>query len=110
MFLDSSTIIAQKKPIADDVYSLLKGHSAEWDSIGREFKVSMDYREELRTNISLDNSGRLERVLYTWLKKETSVCTWEHFIEIVRDELQMREVVEETEKYLRSSKAVKYSK
>ena len=111
MFLDSSTIIAQKKPIVDDVYSLLKGHSAEWDSIGREFKVSLNYRKGLRTDKSfIDDCGRLEEVLYTWLEKETSICTWEHFIKILRDELNMKAVVRETEKFLRSSEAVKYSK
>ena len=105
------TIIAQKKPKIKDVYKLLKGHSTKWDSIGREFLVSVNDRKGLRTDKSFDNNGRLEEVLYTWLEEETSACTWEHFIKILRDELNMKAVVRETEKFLRSSEAVtEYSK
>ena len=88
-----------------DVYRLLKQSDSEWDGIGRELKVPFGDREGLRTDISLYNSGRLERVLHIWLEQETSVCTWKHFIEVLCDELSLKGAAKETRKFIRSSEA-----
>ena len=75
---------------------LIKNQSSEWDSIGRVFGVSLNYRKELRKYISLDDCGRLEWVLRKWLETSTN-CTWEDFIQLLRDKLQMNEIARTTE-------------
>ncbi len=97
--------IAQKKPMLKDVHELLKISDSKWNDIGREFNVPFGDREGLRTDISLYNSDRLERVLYIWLEQETSICTWEHFIKVLRDELSLKGAVRETQKFIQSSEA-----
>ena len=87
--------IQERKPLLHEIFKLLKDQSSEWDSIGRAFGVSLNYRKELRKDISLDECGRLECVLHKWL--ETSNCTWGHFIQLLRGELQMNEIARTTE-------------
>ena len=87
-----------KKPLLKDVQKLLKEKSASWDEIGSELDVPLNTREELRKDLSLNNGGRLERVLNCWLQREET-CTWKKFREHLL-ELGLRDIVEKVDSFL----------
>ncbi len=92
---------SSKRPELNNVYTLLKGKCADWDTIGRALGVSLDKRKSLEKNGSYDNSRRLEEVLYIWLEtSEQSNVTWEEFIRILKDELGYNDIVKKTEQFL----------
>ena len=88
------------KPSLKDAFNILKSRSAQWDDIGRQLDVPLNFRDELHTNSSLSSEQRLERVINHWLEKgcQNSV-TWAGFIENL-EELNYTALAEKVMKFL----------
>ncbi len=101
IFITTGELQSSKRLELNNVYTLLKGKHADWNTIGRALGVSLDKRKSLEQNGSYD-SRRLEEVLYIWLEtSEQSKVTWEEFIRVMKDE-EYNDVVNKTEELLRS--------
>ena len=72
-------------PTAFDLFKILEEKSANWDGIGRELGVSLNYRQQLRRNIALDDSGKLESVLDKWVESTSPPVTWKIFKEKLKN-------------------------
>ena len=80
LFLDDPPIL-KKSPYNSDVMYFIKCHSARWDEFGSELRVPCDTRESLRRDVTLDDKGRLERVLMKWIQSQCSPVTWQNVID-----------------------------
>ena len=96
-----SSSILQKKPLLKDAFSLLQEKSSKWDDIGRAFNVSLNDREELRTDTLLSNNARLERVLNVWLETSCHTpITWLEFRNILSDTLGFKDTARQVQTFL----------
>ncbi len=68
----------------NEIFKLLKGKSSEWDSIGRAFGVSLNYRKELRKDISLDDC---ERLIGVRTERMVGDFNWKLYVVIIIIEL-----------------------
>lgn len=101
--------ILKKSPEVDDVYELLKHKSSRWSDIGREFRVSEDFREELRSLIYLTNRDKLERVIRKWVESESIDVTWNALIAVLT-EVQLIDIVRKVRGFLLAPDTIeKYS-
>ena len=67
-------------PNSSDLFDLIKCHSSKWDEFARELRVPNDKRQSLRQDISLEDEGRLERVVMKWIESRCSPVTWQNVI------------------------------
>ena len=51
--------------------------SASWDELGAVLKVDSNERDKLKKDSTLNDDGRLEKVLVIWIRSEPSCVTWE---------------------------------
>ena len=79
IFLDYAPIL-KKTPDSSEVFDLIKCHSDKWDEFARELRVPFNSRQSLRHNISLEDEGRLERVVMKWIELQCSPVTWHNII------------------------------
>ncbi len=101
VFIILDQLILSQVPHAIDVFNLLKVKAVQWNDIGREFKVSFGYCEELRMEgIMSTAENKLERVLYRWVQSECSDVTWNKVIEVLKI-LQFNDLIEPTKDVLR---------
>ena len=63
------------------VQMFIKCHSARWDEFGSELRVPYDTRESLRRDLTLDDRGRLERVVMKWIQSPCFPVTWQNVID-----------------------------
>ena len=97
------------KPSLKDAFNILKSQSAQWDYIGRQLDVPLNFRDELHTNSSLSSEQRLERVINHWLEKDCqNSVTWAGFIENL-EELNYTALAEKVMKFLQKKLKVKSS-
>ena len=80
LFLDDPPIL-KKSPNSSDVMYFIKCHSARWDEFGSELRVPYDTRESLRRDVTLDDRGRLERVVMKWIQSQCSPVVWQNVID-----------------------------
>ena len=79
--------LLKKQPDHEHVISLLEDYMAEWDKLGRAFGLSFPQRDNIRYDGTRPkNLDKLNAVVNTWIKEQTSVVTWEHFIEAMQGE------------------------
>ena len=60
-----------------EVFDIFKHSSADWDSFGRQLKVSFNYRRELSmkpTGVSADS--KLDLVIQKWVESQCSPVNW----------------------------------
>ncbi len=70
-------VILSLAPFAKKVYDIFKHNSADWDSFGRELKVSINYQRELSmipTGVSADY--KLYLVIHKWVESKCSPVNW----------------------------------
>ena len=79
LFLDDTPIL-KKFPDNSSVLYFIKCHSARWDEFASELQVTFDKRESLRHDINLDDRGRLERVVISWIESQHSPVTWQKIL------------------------------
>ena len=79
-FLDDTPIL-KKSPNSSEVFDLIKCHSARWDEFASELRVPCNTRDSLGRNISLEDGGRLDRVVEKWVESQCSPVTWENVID-----------------------------
>ena len=72
--------VMKMSPNSSDVLDFIKCHSARWDEFASELKVPNDTRESLRHNVTLEDRGRLDRVVMKWIQSQCSPVTWENII------------------------------
>ena len=88
-----------QKPEVHHVYRQLKKKSISWNEFGRELGVSVEFRDELRKNISLSNDDRLEKVLCKWSESECSEVSWDRIIKVLK-ELDYNSMAKDVKDYL----------
>ena len=65
------------------MFPLIKPLSASWDEIGSALNVSLNFRKNLRSDVGMNNDGRLEEVLNNWISAQTSTVTWEKILGVL---------------------------
>ena len=89
-----------RKHLVNDVHRQLICISVDWDDVGRELGVELNYRDELRRDIGLKNPSRLEFVLHEWSQSsKSSVVNWDTIIEVLKS-LRQRQVLRSVKHYL----------
>ena len=58
--------------------------SSEWDSVGMELNIPMNYRDTLHKDIGLSDNQKLERILNKWSQSETKAVTWRIMLETLQ--------------------------
>ena len=104
IFSDNIQIV-KKSPDCTDVFHLIKCHSAKWDGFARELHVDYNTRESLKHDISLEDDGRLERVLKRWIESQCSLVTWEKILDVLIS-IDLKTTAGEVQKYLNYQEAV----
>ena len=86
------------RPLASEVFKLLKKKSSGWNAIGRELNVSKNYRDGL-VRETTTNEDKLECIVEKWLESERSVVSWEHLVEVLREGLEWKDTAREVEEF-----------
>ncbi len=89
------------------MYKLLEGTSGDWDKIARHLKVCFKFQEELRKNVGVDDSWRLDAVLNKWDNSECSEVTWDTVIDVLKRAGHNKTAREVEEYLLNDTKAIK---
>lgn len=67
------------------IFDSLKQKSVDWEKIGRECDVDLNYRETLRLDISITSAeSKLERVIAKWCEQTKTPITWDSFTAVLR--------------------------
>ena len=62
---------------ANQIFDIFKDKSAQWDSVGRELNVSINYRQELlMMPIGVSADSKLDLVIQKWVESECSPVNW----------------------------------
>lgn len=78
---------------------MLREKHGKWNEIGNELGVALNYREELKKDISRSESDKLEKVIYKWVETQSTEVTWRNLVDILK-RLQLNDVAEEITKHL----------
>ena len=81
-FLEDTQIL-KKSPNSAEVFDLIKCHSSRWEEFASGLRVSLNTRESFRHDITLEDGGRLERVVVKWIESQCSPVTWENIVHIL---------------------------
>ena len=92
-----------------DVYDLTVSQSSRWNDLGRELKLSLDFRNQLRNDIRLYDKDRLEMVLQKWIESSPVPVTWSTLIEAL-EAIELKIVANKVKEFLKNSKAKKLYK
>ena len=89
------------RPQLKQMFRLLREKSANWNEIGLEFNVGLNFRKTLKHDPSVSDHARLEAVLNEWLTTtvDQRQVTWQEFIEVMHC-LKYADVIAETKKFL----------
>ena len=79
-------------PTVAQMFKILEEKSANWDGIGRELGILLNYRQQLRKNIGLEDPDRLEAVLNKWVESTSPPVTWKMFKEKLKN-MQYMDIV-----------------
>ena len=90
------------------MFRLIKCHSARWDEFARELRVPCNSRDSLGRNISLEDGGRLERVVEKWIESQCSPVTWENIIHTLVS-MDLKRTAGEVRDYLKHQQGINKS-
>ncbi len=101
--IGSSSSILNNMPSINEAYRVLRKNSADWNDIGRALDGvsgidTSNKRIELRRNMALSDSARLEEILYNWLAQGGYSSTWGHLMEALKEDYY--DVVNNIEEFL----------
>ena len=102
--------ILKKSPNVDDVFHLIKNHSAQWNNFGIALKVDVNTRRSLLQEVRLENDGKLDCILRKWHEAQPSEVTWEKVLEVL-DSMELRRTANEVKRFLKKPNVIeKYRK
>ena len=58
--------ILKKSPEVNDVYDLIKEHSANWNDLAIALRIDANSRTALHSDGRLTNDGKLDKILQKW--------------------------------------------
>ena len=94
-------LVLSQSPDLYDVFDVLRDRAYEWDSIGRELKVRLGYRQELsRKGVMTTEENKLESVLNEWAESKCSPVTWLTVLKVLKV-LQYNDILESTQLLLK---------
>ena len=65
-----------KPPGAIHTYNLLQAVSSSWYEIGTHLKISMNYCDSLKRDVSLTDETKLDKIVNEWISSETIDVKW----------------------------------
>ena len=65
-----------KPPEAIHAYNLLQAVSSSWYEIGTHLNISTNYRDTLKTDVSLSDKTKLDKIVNEWISSETTDVKW----------------------------------
>ena len=83
--------ILNEEPDVEDVRKFLKSRSANWESFAMELGVKLNYRNELRKDMTLTDDVRLEMVLYKWKESSQEGVSWKKVLDML-EELELHDM------------------
>ena len=98
--------ILKKCPDVDDVFDLIKNHSAKWDKFGIALKVDENTRSSLLQEVRLEDDGKLDRILRKWHEAQPSEVTWEKVLGVL-DSMELRRTANEVKRFLKKPNVIK---
>ena len=102
--------ILKKSPEVDDVFDLIKEHSANWYDLAIELKIDENTRTTLHNDARLTNHGKLERILQKWHQAQPSDVTWEKILEVL-ESMMLRRTARKVKMFLEKPNVIeKYRK
>ena len=102
--------ILKKSPEVDDVFDLIKEHSANWYDSAIALKIDVNTRTTLQNDGKLTNHGKLEHILQIWRQAQPSDVTWEKILEVL-ESMKLRRTAGEVKKFLEKPNVIeKYRK
>ena len=102
--------ILKKSPEVDDVFDLIKEHSANWNDLAIALKIDGNTRTTLHNNGKLTDDGKLDKILQTWHQAQPSDVTWEKILEVL-ESMKLRRTAGEVKTFLEKPNVIeKYRK
>ena len=91
--------ILKKSPEVDDVFGLIKEHSAKWNDLAIALKIDENTRTTLRNETQLTDDSKLDSILQNWHQAQPSDVTWEKILEVL-ESTKLRITGGEVKKFL----------
>ena len=102
--------ILKKSPEVNDVFGLIKEHSANWNDLAIALKIDANDRTTLQNDGRLTDAGKLDRILQNWHEAQPSDVTWEKILEVL-ESMKLRRTAGEVKKFLEKPEVIeKYRK
>ena len=79
--------------------------SLMWNDLGRELYISLDYREQLRRDVSLSTKNKLERILSKWMDSESRPVTWSTLVEAL-EAIECKDIASQVKDFLKTPEAI----
>ena len=95
-------LVLSQSPDLYDVFDVLRDKVHDWNSIGRELKISYEpFRKGLEMEgIMMTNESKLEKVLNKWAETKCSPVTWLTVLKVLKI-LQYKDILESTQLLLK---------
>ena len=102
--------ILKKSPEVNDVFHLIKEHSANWNDLAIALKIDENTRTSLHNDGRLTDDGRLDKILQKWHQAQPSDVTWEKILEVL-ESMKLIRTRKEVKKFLEKPNVIeKYRK
>ena len=98
--------ILKKSPEVDDVFDLIKEHSANWYDMAIVLKIDGNTRTTLQNDGKSTVDGKLERILQIWHQAQPSDVTWEKILEVL-ESMKLRRTAGEVKRFLENPDVIK---
>ena len=94
----------------NDVFDLIKEHSANWNDLAIALKIDGNTRTALHNDGRLTNDGKLDQILENWHQAQSSDVTWEKILEVLESK-KLIKTRKEVKKFLENPEVIeKYRK
>ena len=103
-FLDDTPIL-KKSPNSSELIPLIKCHSSRWDEFASVLQVPLDKRESLRRDSTLENGGRLKRVVVIWIESQCSPVTWKNIVHTLVS-MDLKTTADKVQDYLKQQQVI----